>query len=51
MVEETKKHESSKLKSKILAALLRDNSVATTLIWRGHNLHSKSFSSITNKQA
>jgi len=51
VVEETKKNESSKSKSKILATLLRDDTVATTLNWRGHNLHAKSFSSITNKQA
>ena len=31
------------LKSKILVALLRDDSVATSLTWRGHNLHSKSY--------
>lgn len=49
MIKETKKKADTErgghgnLKSKILVALLRDDSVETGLTWRGHSLHSKSY--------
>ncbi len=43
MKETEKGNAENNLKSKILIALLRDDSVVTSLTWRGHNLHSKSY--------